>query len=120
MLGLPRAINSELPPVKKLRLFASIPPERMGLNGEYDHDGLAKRVSLALEQRFSIDDLRALNVSQRGGVVVFYGWVSSRAMLEQMEAIAQSVHGATDVETVGVNLRQFEHAIASEQMPCGA
>lgn len=121
MSGLPRVAHSEnSSPAPKFRLFASIPPERMGLNGEYDHDGLTKRVNLALEQYFSADDLRALNTSQRGGVVVFNGWVTSQSMLDKIEAIARSVHGTTDVETFGVNLRQFECAIAPEQMPCSA
>lgn len=109
MSGLPSAADAAAPNfTQRFKVFTSIPPERIGLSGEYDHAGLAKRVMLALEHSFSIDDLRTLNVTQRGGVVVLNGWVSSRAQLERMVAIARSVHGATDVEAIGVNLRQFD------------
>ncbi|WP_235656942.1 hypothetical protein [Fischerella thermalis] len=34
-----------------------IAPERMGLNGEYDQSGLAKRVALAFDQDNQLDDI---------------------------------------------------------------
>ncbi|NJR58997.1 MAG: hypothetical protein HC769_09150 [Cyanobacteria bacterium CRU_2_1] len=54
-------------------LFKTIPPERVGLCGEYDHKGLAKRVSLAFSQNFRHSDIRDLRVNQRGAVVVLMG-----------------------------------------------
>ncbi|NJN49798.1 MAG: hypothetical protein HC805_08585, partial [Alkalinema sp. RL_2_19] len=53
-------------------LLAQIPPERVGLNGEYDHSGLAKRVQLALQQRFGAA-IAHLEIAQRGRVVILTG-----------------------------------------------
>lgn len=86
-------------------LFTTIPPERMGLNGEYDHNGLAKRVVQALRVRFCARDLEKLRVMQRGKVVIFLGSVASVEMLKQLISIAQGIEGAIDVETHGVRIK---------------
>jgi len=83
-------------------LFQTIPPERIGLNGEYDHSGLAKRVQQAFQQAFDSEQLQALSVSQRGRVVVLKGQVSC-SLLKQLVEVASKIHGATDVETYAVN-----------------
>jgi osmotically-inducible protein OsmY len=77
----------------------SIPPERMGLNGEYDQSGLAKRVALAFDQDPSLDDVDTLYVAQTGSTVVLKGRVPSQAILNKMVAAARNVNGATGVET---------------------
>lgn len=76
-----------------------IPPERMGLNGEYDQSGLAKRVALAFDEDPSIDDIDTLYVAQTSSVVVFKGKVPSQEILNKMVATALQVNGATNVET---------------------
>ncbi|HEY9750081.1 MAG TPA: BON domain-containing protein [Allocoleopsis sp.] len=82
-------------------LFQSIPPERIGLHGEYDHSGLAKRVQLAFQQTFAPEHIQFLSVSQRGRVVVLRGRVA-RQLLKQLVEVAAKIHGATDVETYAV------------------
>lgn len=77
----------------------SIPPERMGLNGEYDQSGLAKRVALAFDEDSSLDDIDTLYVAQTGSVVVLKGKVPSQEILNQMVAVALQVNGASNVET---------------------
>jgi hypothetical protein len=79
-------------------LFKTIPPERIGLNGEYDHSGLAKRVMLAFRKSFSSQEIQHLSVAQRGCVVVLRGQVPQKIMTRLIE-IAGSTQGATDVET---------------------
>ncbi|MBD2460247.1 hypothetical protein H6G89_04245 [Oscillatoria sp. FACHB-1407] len=85
-------------------LFKTIPPERVGLNGEYDHNGLAKRVALAFNQEFKLEDIVNLKIRQRGGVVILMGKVSSQRLLARMITAALRVSGATDVETYGVSV----------------
>ncbi|MBD1862590.1 MULTISPECIES: phospholipid-binding protein [Trichocoleus] len=85
----------------QIGLLQTIPPERVGLNGEYDHSGLAKRVQLAFQQTFSSEQIQALSVSQRGRVVVLKGRVS-QGLLQRLVEIAAKIHGATDVETYAV------------------
>lgn len=86
-------------------LFRTIPPERVGLNGEYDHSGLAKRVLQALKTRFAAKDLQGLRVMQRGKVVILLGSVASMELLKQCVSIAQRIEGAIDVEINGIRLK---------------
>ena len=77
----------------------TIPPERVGLNGEYDQSGLAKRVALAFDEDAQLADLERLWVAQTGSTVVLKGEVPSQALLNKAVAVAQSVSGATSVQT---------------------
>ncbi|MBW4477709.1 MAG: phospholipid-binding protein [Tolypothrix brevis GSE-NOS-MK-07-07A] len=76
-----------------------IPLERVGLNGEYDQSGLAKRVTLAFDEDGQFDDIDSLYVAQLGSTVVLKGQVPSQDILDEMVAIASEVSGATDVNT---------------------
>lgn len=81
-----------------------VPPERMGLNGEYDQSGLAKRVALAFDQDSAIDDINTLYVAQTGSTVVLKGRVPNQQILNKMISVARGVHGATSVETNQVTI----------------
>lgn len=87
-------------------LFRTIPPERVGLQGEYDHSGLAKRVLQAYRAQFAPAELEGLRVTQRGKVVVLMGSLVNESLLEQLVAIALQIEGATAVETNGIRLQQ--------------
>jgi stress-induced morphogen len=86
-------------------LLNTIPPERVGLNGEYDHSGLAKRVLQAFQAQFSSEDLEGLRVTQRGKVVILMGSLRSTELLDELTAIALGVEGAIDVETRSIRFR---------------
>ncbi|BAU13577.1 transport-associated protein [Leptolyngbya sp. NIES-3755] len=86
-------------------LLNTIPPERVGLNGEYDHSGLAKRVLQAFQAHFPAQDLAGLRVNQRGKVVILLGSLRSTELLNQLTSIAINVDGAIDVETNGIRFR---------------
>ncbi len=77
----------------------STPPERVGLNGEYDQSGLAKRVALAFDQDPDLADIDTVYVAQTGSVVVLKGEAPSQEIVNQMVAVALDVNGATNVET---------------------
>ncbi|MBD2692865.1 BON domain-containing protein [Anabaena catenula] len=77
----------------------SIAPERLGLNGEYDQSGLAKRVALAFDEDPQLDDVDTLWVAQTSSTVVLKGKVPSQDILNKMIAVAGSVNGATGVNT---------------------
>ncbi|TAF59061.1 MAG: BON domain-containing protein [Oscillatoriales cyanobacterium] len=64
----------------------TIPPERMGLNGEYDQSGLAKRVAQAFDANPDV-------------AVVLKGTVPSQEIVSTLVTIARGVNGATGVET---------------------
>lgn len=82
----------------------SIPPERIGLSGEYDQSGLAKRVALAFDDEPQLDDIDTLYVAQTGSTVVLKGKVPSHEILNKMVSVARSVKGATGVETDQVTI----------------
>ncbi len=78
---------------------AEIPPERIGLTGEYDQSGLAKRVALAFDQDDTLDDVETLWVAQLGTTVVLKGSVPSQDILNKMVEVANNVNGASAVTT---------------------
>ncbi|MEM1254449.1 MAG: BON domain-containing protein [Cyanobacteria bacterium P01_H01_bin.21] len=80
--------------------FLNIPPERIGLNGEFDYYGLSKRVSHRLSTK--VDSLGHLKVRQRGRVVVLSGQLGSPYQLREVVNLAMSVDGVDEVETYGV------------------
>lgn len=82
----------------------SIAPERMGLNGEYDQSGLAKRVALAFDQDDQLDDVEGLWVAQTSSTVVLKGSVPSQDILNKMVSVANKVNGATNVDTSQVTI----------------
>jgi osmotically-inducible protein OsmY len=91
-------------PVESAPDGGEIPPERVGLSGEYDQSGLAKRVALAFDQDANLADEERLWVAQTGGTVVLKGQVTDQATLDQMVSVAQGVSGCTDVDTSQVTV----------------
>ncbi|MBD2056167.1 hypothetical protein H6F88_09065 [Oculatella sp. FACHB-28] len=98
--------NSQPNLAPRFTTFRNIPPERVGLNGEYDHGGLAKRVSLRFSQSFEATEIENLRIIQRGAVVVLLGKIPNRRLLTQMIAIALGTSGAVDVEINGISVVQ--------------
>lgn len=82
----------------------AIPPERLGLQGEYDESGLAKRVALAFDNDPVLEDVDTLYVAQTGTTVVLKGSVPSQSILDRMVTVAKGVHGSKDVEINQVNV----------------
>lgn len=82
----------------------SVPAERVGLNGEYDESGLAKRVALAFDEDPGVDDIDTLYVAQTGSTVVLKGKVPNREILNKMVSIARGVNGASAVDTAQVTI----------------
>lgn len=83
--------------------LASIPPERIGLHGEFDYYGLSKRVSHCLHTQID-DALERLKVRQRGRVVVLSGKLSSTYQLRKVVNLALSIDGVDEVETRGITI----------------
>lgn len=74
------------------------PPERTGLNGEYDQNGLAKRVAKSFDVA-GLSDHQTVWIAQRGTTVVLKGTCRDRTLLTKMVEIAKQVNGASAVET---------------------
>lgn len=77
----------------------SIPPEKVGLDGNFDESGLAKRVAKALDDA-NISDQVGLWVAQTGSVVVLKYNPDAEGVLEQAKQVAMTVEGATEVKAM--------------------
>lgn len=104
------AVNKPFGAVTKeysINSFRSSPPERIGIGGEYDYNGLAKRVSHCFEQTVG-DEVAQLKVRQRGCVVILTGIVSSRSLLNHLVSLATKVEGTALVELYRVTFVEDE------------
>lgn len=81
-----------------------VPDYKVGLNGEFDESGLAKRVSLAFDEDNQLDDVDTLWVAQASGTVVLKGKVPSQAILDKMVKVAKGVEGTDSVDTKQVEV----------------
>ncbi len=100
MFGMEKPADAEVNPVAAAadpETGAEVAPERMGVNGEYDQSGLAKRVALAFDEDASVTDVDTLWVAQTGSSVVLKGSVESQEILDKMVEIASGVSGTTNV-----------------------
>jgi hypothetical protein len=75
-----------------------IPPERVGLHGEYDYYGLAKRVQASLNQHFGHEVTARLVIQQRGSALLLSGKVLNWQTAERLAQLILNVEGATQVE----------------------
>ncbi len=85
--------------VRRVAQERSIPPEKVGLDGNFDESGLAKRVAKALDDA-NISDNVGLWVAQRGSTVVLKYNEDAKGVLARAQQVAQGVDGATAVETL--------------------
>jgi hypothetical protein len=74
------------------------PPENMGLEGEFDLGGLAKRVALALDQS-SVANVDTLQIVQRGSMIEFRGESPDQSVLDQVIKITAQIDGVKRIET---------------------
>ncbi|HEY9747756.1 MAG TPA: phospholipid-binding protein [Allocoleopsis sp.] len=79
-------------------------PEHMGLEGEYDPEGLAKRVAIAFDRDPQISEIESLEINQNGGTIIFKGFVPSSEVLQYMAAVAAKVDGTKAVDTSQVSI----------------
>ena len=82
----------------------TIPPERMGPNGEYDQSGLAKRVALAFDSVADLKDIDTVYVAQTGSTIVLKGKAPSQAILDRLESVARGVAGTKAVDSSQVTI----------------
>ncbi|MEM8672668.1 MAG: hypothetical protein AAGF83_02170 [Cyanobacteria bacterium P01_G01_bin.67] len=94
-----KAANSGKVAVAKAAADNDIPPEKVGLDGQFDESGLAKRVALALDEA-GVSDNVGLWVAQTGSTVVLKYNPDAEGLLSQAEQVAKGVDGASAVQTI--------------------
>lgn len=96
--------------ISTMRGFGTSPPERIGLQGEYDYNGLARRVEHCFHQAGLAEDISLLRVKQRGCVVILTGVIGSRSLLNHLVTLAIKVDGAALVEIYRMRFTEEEAA----------
>lgn len=81
-----------------------VPDYKVGLDGEFDESGLAKRVALAFDEDNQLDDVDGLWVAQTSATVVLKGSVPSQSILDKMVTVAKGVDGTDSVDTSQVKV----------------
>jgi osmotically-inducible protein OsmY len=109
LFGMEKPANAEVNPAPAAdatdpETGGEVAPERMGVNGEYDQSGLAKRVAIAFDEDASVTDVDTLWVAQTGSSVVLKGSVPSQDILDKMVELASGVSGTSDVNTDEVSV----------------
>src|SRR5512146_1016293 len=61
--------------------LSTTPPERVGVQGEYDYYGLAKRIQARFKERLGRVEAAKVMIKQRGGVIILGGQVECRDLL---------------------------------------
>ena len=82
-----------------------IPPERVGLNGEFSLSGIAQRVEQAYEQDPELGTISTIYVAQEDDAIVLFGTIPNPALLRRMENIAMKVEGVKKVYTSQVAIQ---------------
>lgn len=77
---------------------------KIGLEGEFDESGLAKRVALAYDNDPQLNDEERLWVAQLSSKVVLKGEVADQATLDKMITVAKGVKGCTEVDASAVTV----------------
>ncbi|MBD1889934.1 BON domain-containing protein [Coleofasciculus sp. FACHB-SPT9] len=86
-------------------------PEYMGFEGEYDANGLAKRVAAAFDQEPNLKNIDTLEIAQDGGTIILTGSVPDQSILSHVEAVAAKVDGTKAVDLHQVEIKTHEGSV---------
>jgi hypothetical protein len=82
--------------------LSAIPPERVGLQGEYDYYGLAHRIQARFQDYMGRKEDASIVVKQRGSAIILTGCVSKTELLNDLVALAMATEGVTQLEVCHV------------------
>lgn len=87
---------------------SDLPLEYVGIQGEYDPQGLAKRVAQRFDQHPQVSKIETLCIIQNGARISLLGKIDDGVLLQQVIDLAKQVSG-----TKGVDVSQvvIEHSL---------
>lgn len=85
--------------------LSAIPPERVGLRGEYDYYGLAHRIQACFHEYMGQGENANIVVKQRGSAVILTGSIGEAELLKDLVALAMVADGVTQVEVYNLAIR---------------
>ncbi len=80
------------------------PPEYMGLEGEYDQLGLAKRIAVAFDRDPDLKNIETLSIGQNGSIIVLKGTMPNHSLVSQLKDLAAKVDGTKAVDVTQVKV----------------
>lgn len=95
---------------QSIAALSAIPPERVGLDGEYDYYGLVKRIKTSFHGQVGREAVKQLTIKQRGSAVILSGQVDTLELLDQLVDLALHTEGTTHVEVHDVQVNVLELA----------
>jgi osmotically-inducible protein OsmY len=75
----------------------------MGIEGEYDQQGLAKRVAIAFDRVAELADIDTVTIVQDGSTIILVGTVLDRAVIDRLHQVASQVDGTKQVDVTQVS-----------------
>lgn len=76
-----------------------LPPVRLGLEGEFDEQGLAKRVAAAFDRVPELEAISTVTLRQEGSSIILEGAVPDQETIARLVDVASSVDGTQAVDT---------------------
>lgn len=76
----------------------TLPLEYVGIHGEYDPHGLAKRVAQAFDQHSEVRQINTLCIIQHGNKISLLGKVANVDVLHQVIDVAKQIDGTKEVD----------------------
>lgn len=92
------SLSRGLSKVQTAAQTAALPLEYVGLQGEYDPQGLAKRVAYRLDRHPLTQPIKTLCILQQGSQISFVGKVETAAQLQQVVELTKTVEGTKTVD----------------------
>ena len=81
-----------------------VPPELMGLEGEYDDFGLVRRLAQALDHVPGLAEIDTVQLIQHGSTVALAGEIRDRATLDRLVEVARRIDGTRSVDVTQVTV----------------
>ena len=82
--------------------LSAIPPERVGLQGEYEYYGLAHRIQALFQDYMGKKEDANIVVKQRGSAIILTGSVSKAELLNDLIDLAMATEGVTQLEVYNI------------------
>lgn len=97
-LNLKPSLSGRSDRISQKRTDLGLPLEYVGPQGEYDPQGLAKRVAQTFDQHPRLQKINTLCIIQHGSKITLLGKVASDALLQQVVELAKQVEGTREVD----------------------
>jgi len=87
-----------------------VAPEMMGMEGEFDANGLAKRVAAAIDRVPGLRSVETATLRQNGSQIILEGFVPDQETLDQLVEVASQVDGTKSIDQQRLAIGAARHS----------